>query len=264
MAFALDLDEDAIRLESAARGGEGGGAAGPGDVFAELPGEAWLAAGSTDIGGQIDKALEQFGQLGALGGVDVEREFQRQTGLDVQEDLIAWMGDAGLFVSGSSPAEVGGALVVRSKDPDTTRDALPKLRRLLDSFGIRTTDAGGALDAGFGVRIPQVPLPVTVGLKDDRFIVAVTDRGLDQAVDPGQSLGDAAPFKEASGRLEDGLEPAFYLDMGPVRELLDASGAISGKEAEQVRRVLSHFTTVIAGGKVDGEIKRGEAVAGVE
>ena len=267
VAFALDVDEDAIRIESAARGGKGEGAAGPGDVFSELPGDAWLAAGSADVGGQFERALEQFGQLGALGGVDLEQalsQIEQQTGLDVRKDLLGWMGDAGIFVSGDSPADVGGALVVRSKDPDTTRDALPKLRRLLGQFGIRTTDAGGDLDAGFGLRIPQVPLPVTMGLKGDRFVVAVTDRALEQATDTSATLGDAQAFKDAAGRLEEGIEPAFFLDMAPVRELIDASGAVEGKEAEKARRVLDHLTTVIAGGTRDGDVVRGEAVTGVE
>ena len=266
IAFSLDLDEDAIRFESAARGGEGGGSA-PGDVFAELPGEAWLAAGSADIGGQFERALEQFGQLGALGGVDVEQalsQIEQQTGLSVREDLLSWMGDAGVFVSGNGPAELGGALVVRSKDPATTREALPKLRRLLGQFGVRTSDAGGDLDAGFGVRLPQVPLPVTVGLKGDRFVIAVTDRGLQQATDTSQPLGDAQAYKDAAGRLEDGIEPAFFLDMGPVRELIDASGAVSGKDAEKARRVLDHLTTAIAGGQRDGDVARGQAITGVK
>ena len=267
VAFSLDVDEDAIRLESATEGGEAAGKGGPGEVFAALPAEAWLAAGSADIGGQIERTLEQFGQLGALGGVDLEQllgQVKQQTGLDVRKDLISWMGDAGVFMSGSSPSDVGGALVVRTTDPDTTRAALPKLRRLLEGSGMQTSDAGGSLDEGFGVRIPQVPLPITVGLKDDRFIVAVTDGALEQAVGGGDALGDAQPFKDAAGRLEDGVEPGFFVDMGPVRELLDATGAIEGEDAERARRVLDHFTTIIAGGKRDGDVARGQAVTGVK
>ena len=267
VAFALDVEEDAIRVESAALGSEGGESAGAGELLGELPGESWLAAGSADIGGQLEKALGQVSQLGALGGTNVDQvlaQIEQQTGLNVREDLLAWMGDAGIFMTGTSPAELGGALVVQSTDPDATREALPKLERLLSSAGVQTESLAEGVDEGFTVRVPQMPLPVHVGLADDRFVVAVTDQALEQATGTSETLADSQAFTDASGNLEEGVEPTLFIEMAPVIELLDGSGAIEGAEAERARRVLEHFTTIIGGGQREGDVARGQVVAGVK
>src|SRR5690606_12692628 len=72
-AFALVAESDAIRIETASIGVEGEGALDAGEMLGQVPGGAWLAVGTADIGGQLERALQQFGQLGAFGGVDIEQ-----------------------------------------------------------------------------------------------------------------------------------------------------------------------------------------------
>jgi Protein of unknown function (DUF3352) len=271
IGIALDASDDALRVETASLGvrGGGGAAAGPGEVLAGLPGDAWLAAGVSDIGGQIDRALRQFGQLGAFGGIDLEQilgQIKQQTGIDVREDLISWMGDGGLFVRGGSLSEIGGALVVKSSDPARTERVIPRLGRFLEQVAEARVSPlrRSGVDAGVTLRFEQVPLPIHLAAAGDQFVVAVTDGALDAALDPGRPLSESPAFKQAGEQLGDGIAPAFFLDVAPVRALLDETGALEGADAKRAREVLDRLTGIAAGGKREDDVQRGRLVVGVK
>lgn len=262
IAVALTAEKDLIRVDSASLGVSGEGKSGPGTVFATLPRDSWMAFGAADIGGTFGRALAQFGQLGALGGVDIEREFQRQTGLDVQKDLIAWMGDAGVFVTGTELTEVGGGLVVQSKDPAATRRAIPRIARAVARFsGASVTE----ISRGVRLRIPALPLPISMVTDDDRFILAVGENGLDAATGGGGNLDANPAFRDAQGKLGDGMKPSMFVDMGAVRELASGLGLEQqGEPGQRANRALEALTAIVAGGSRDGDIARGRLVVGVK
>jgi hypothetical protein len=263
IAVALSAEKDLIRIDTASLGVSGPASAGPGEVFATLPQDAWVAFGAADLGGTFGRALEQFGQLGALGGVDIEDEFRKQTGLDVQEDLIAWMGDAGVFVTGTEVAEVGGALVVKSKDPDATRRAIPRIGRAVSRLGgARVRETSG----GVTMRFPGLPLPVSMVLDDDRFVLAVGRSGLEAATEGSGTIADNPAFKDAQGKLGDGMKPSVFVDMGPVRELISGAGleGQGGEAGARAMKALEALTAIVAGGKREGDIARGRLIVGVK
>jgi hypothetical protein len=268
VAFALDADADAIRLETASLGVEEGGASGPGSVVEQLPGDAWLAVGTADLGGRLERSLRQIGQLGAFGGFDLEEvlgQVRSETGIDVRKDLIAWLGDAGLFVGGGSLSRLSGALVVRSKDAAKTAEVVPEIARYVRRQGVRVTSLRrDGVDAGFTARVPGMPLPIHVAAAGDRFIVAVTDAALDGALRPAQPLSESHAYKDAAGKLDDGIKPALFLDFEPIRALVDESGSVQGAEAERGRRALDHLTTLAAGSRRDGDVVQGRLVVGVK
>jgi hypothetical protein len=276
IAFSVDAEKDEISVETASIGVKGGGQAGPGSVLATLPGDAWAAVGTADLGGQVDRQLQQFSQLGALGGVNVDQaldQFRSQTGVDVREDLLSWMGDAGIYVSGSGLADIGGALVVQSKDPAKSEAAVAKIARLVRRLGqgqlaVRELKPSGGVDfdRGIQLRASGLPLPISIVSADDRFVIAVGGQALEGALKPAEALKDNAGYKEAAGRLGEGIEPQFFLNMDPIRRLLDESGAWqrAGAEADKVKRALEQLTTVAAGSKREGDVQKGELVIGVK
>jgi len=268
IAIALTAEKDLIQLDTASLGvsGGGGAATGPGKVFESLPQEAWLAAGLADVGGQISRALEQFGQLGALGGVDVQREIQRQTGLDVERDLIAWMGDAGVFVTGESVADIGGGLVVESKDRAATRRAIPRIAQAVARLGGASVGpAPSGVDAGATLRFARLPLPVALALDGDRFVIGVGEAAIEAATGGGGTLGDNPAFEAAQGRLGDGMEPAFFVDMGPVSELASTAGLEQqGEPGRRVQQALEALTAIVAGTRREGDIARARVVVTVK
>ncbi len=96
---ALRIDAAAIGLKTKAGSGDGPGAA------AAVPAGSWLSVGVGDVGGTISKAISSLGDSGATGGVDpatLLQGLQSQLGVDVRKDLLSWMGDAALFVRGTS------------------------------------------------------------------------------------------------------------------------------------------------------------------
>jgi hypothetical protein len=272
IAIGLDGDASSITAESASLGVTGEpGPSGAGEVFADLPAESWLAAGGADVGGRIEQAIEQFSQLGALSGQDPEQlldQLEAQLGIDPRRDLAAWMGDAAFFAVGDTPAEIGGGLVAKTKDAAATRRSIPRIARFLERVGQVQSKPlrQSGVDTGVTLTSPQVPLPIHMVLTDDeRFIVAVTDRALEQALKPTAALGDSQAFKDAAGKLGDGLEPQVFLNFAPVAAFVDATGAASGNAgAEQARKALDRLTTLVAGGKRDGDTARGKVVIGVK
>ena len=75
------------------------------DLAGDLPGDSWLAMAQPELGKTLNQYIELVG--GTIGGSDVlEQQFKATTGLDLQEDVVSWMGDWGVFVRGESVAEL--------------------------------------------------------------------------------------------------------------------------------------------------------------
>ena len=53
--------------------------------------------------------------------------------LDLRKDVLGWMGDAGVFVGGTTSADLGGALVIKTTDPAKTKRTMAVLERFARS-----------------------------------------------------------------------------------------------------------------------------------
>jgi hypothetical protein len=264
VAASLDVARDAIRVDAAVIGikkGTTGTGAGDGPAAAAaVPAGSWLSVGVGDVGGTLQGFLKGLGQSGATGGIDPQMLLQglkSQLGFDLQKDLLAWMGDAALFVRGTTMSDVGGALVVHSKDPAASKQAVGKLRTLLSTFGtkvgpLRGAGSGGA--TGFSVAAGPLPDGVRVAAKGDKFVIAYGKGALADALAGGRTLGDSAPFKTAAGLL-DGAKPSFFLDTPQVVKLI---GAAAGDDAgfRKAKPTLDAFGPAAAGGKSEGDVLR--------
>ena len=178
----LDVTPDAVRVDAAARGGQGGELlTGPGaaDALAALPGRSVFGLGLADVGGALQRLLDRLSSGAGLNAVGVEAmlgQLRAATGLDLRQDLLSWMGDAGLFATRD-----GGALVVHAKDAGRMRAAVGKLAplaRMLGGGSTRPLDARG-VDEGFVVDAGQAG-PIFVAAAGDRFVVAKGRRALDR------------------------------------------------------------------------------------
>lgn len=270
-ALALTADQAAVRLDTAVLGGDRQArqAADPraaSQALRALPAGALLGVGLGDVGAQLEQQIAQLGQLGALGGQDPEqilRQIEQATGLNVQEDVLAWMEQGSLFVQGASLADIGGALVVRTSDPQASLDALEKVEPLLEQAGdaeIDEVDRGGV--EGLRARFEGLPLPVFLVVAGDRFIAAVGEPALDAAVEPRGALGEDPAFSQAAGVLGEGIQPTFYAS---VPRILELARIPLGQEPafQEVSRYLDAFTAVVAGTAREGEITRGRVALGL-
>lgn len=221
-------------------------------LMPEVPGDAWLAIGQPDVGALIDSYVDLFAR--AAGGRDViEQQFQSTTGLDLNE-VTGWMGEGAVFVRGTSMAELNGALVVETSDPAATRRFIDRLGVLARSDAVLGGDVsplripGGG--AGFELRTDDVPQPIQVLVRDNRFVIAYGASAAPDALAPAQTLGDTPEYQAAAKSLE-GYEPGMYLAGAPVIELVENLGASSSPDWQMVRPYLEPLTAMIGGVKKD-------------
>jgi hypothetical protein len=255
VAASLNVAKDAVQLDAAAVGLKAGaarsasGGDGPG-AAAAVPAGSWLSVGVGDVGGAVGSALRSSAASGVTGGMDPEtllNGLKSQLGIDVQKDVLSWMGDAALFVRGTSKETLGGALVVHSKDPAASRAAVPKIRKLLMGLGV---DAGAVSSSGgttgFSVRVPLVPGgAIDIAAKGDRFVVAIGSGAARDALAGGSELGSTDPYKTAASLLGD-TKPSLFLDTPQVVKLLSSFAGNDAKWAK-AKPTLDTFGPAAAG-----------------
>lgn len=270
VAFALTADQAAVRLDSATLSGDQPQRAGDPEVASQalraVPADALLGVGLGDVGGQFQQRIDRLGRLSGFGGgrdpAQLLDQIERATRLDLEEDVLTWMEQGSLFVQGTSLADVGGALIVRTSDRQASLEAVEQLRSLLEQGGraeVEKVDSGGVE----GLRLDGQRLPVFLVVAGDRFIVAAGQPALDAALEPRGALGDDEAFGQAAGALGEGIQPTLYAS---VPGLLQLARVPLGEDpqAQQVNRYLEAFTALAAGSAREGEITRGRLALGLE
>jgi hypothetical protein len=225
------------------------------ELLTELPADSWLAIAQPDFGELLDFSIDAF--AGAVGGRDaIEEELEEATGLDLQEDVLDWMGDFGVFVRGTSVDDLDGALVVETKDEAASKRLIDRLRTLASGqvgpeLSVTPLSAPGGGE-GFTLQSPDVPKPVHLFQRDGLVVAAYGDRAASDAIDADQKLGDSAEYREATQSL-DGYEISFYLLMQPVFDLVDSTGAASDEGWQKAKPYLEPLSALVGGASSDGD-----------
>jgi Protein of unknown function (DUF3352) len=247
-AGKLALDSELVATKRSEREGAGGK-----DVSG-LPADAWLAVSLGSFGSGIAEELDQLDTLAGVDADEVEdalRTLRDDLGLDVRRDLLSWMGDASLFVRGTTLSTLGGALVVHSTDPGRSRAAVGKLGRVLrrlGGFSVRATDLEG-VDAGIAVESSEIPFRLQFAAAGDRFVIAVGDAALRDALHPATTLGDAPQFRNARKALDNvGGPPELFLDTQKLLSLAGDLGLDDDSDFRQVKPYLDVLGPIIASG----------------
>jgi hypothetical protein len=246
VAATFHADGEALRADVASVGGaEPGDPADP-EMVAGLTGEAWLAAGTGEIGPRLKEQLESLGASEAMLGM-----LGAQAGLDIQRDLLDWMGEGAVFALGDDPGSLGGALVVRSKDPAATRAAIGKIGGLVSRFanGVEAEPLRAAgVDEGITLQPPGASMGIHIAAAGDLFVVAAGDEALKEAISPSSRLGDAPDFRAAAATLGEDLQPTTYVGVGRLGALAGAAG----KGSPELRATLERFTALVAADRGEG------------
>jgi Protein of unknown function (DUF3352) len=249
LVATFDVDSDGVSFEADAPAslakslpffGQGS------DLVEELPADSWLALAQPDLGKVLDYYIEAFGA--SVGGRDlIESQFRSATGLDLDRDLLDWMGDFAVFVRGTSVADLGGGLVIETSDPAASARLISRLGQLTQrSQGTRvqpySAPGGGR---GITLRDSDVPAPIHVFQSDDRFVVAYGDAAAEDAVAPAERLGDSPEFQRAAKSI-DGYTVNLYLAVAPVLELAD-SEAGGDPDWQSAKPYLEPLAALISG-----------------
>jgi hypothetical protein len=216
---------------------------------ADLPADSWLAIAQPDLGKTISYLVDAFG--GLAGGRDMlAQQLKAATGLDLDKDVISWMGDWSLFVRGESVAELNGALVVETSDEAASARFIAAVARLAR----KSADAQvTATDGGVTLSSPDVPEPIHLFQRDGKVVLAYGDAAAADAVDPGEKLGDTQAYKDAEEALGGDYNLSVYLGFEPILALVDSTGAGDDEGWQKVKPYLAPLGALVVGAKKDGD-----------
>jgi uncharacterized protein DUF3352 len=257
LVATLDADKDGVVFEGTvpAEIGRASLFGQASDLVEELPGDSWLALGQSDFGKLLDFYVGAFG--GVAGGRDaIEQQFKATTGLDIQKDVIDWMGDFGIFVRGKSVPDLDGALIVETKDEAASGRFIAALERLAKTqgqgavrIGPLTAPGGGK---GFTAQGSDIPKPIHVFQKSGRVVFAYGDAAASDAVNPANKLGDTAEYTAATESLGD-YDVSFYLLTRPILELVDSTEAATDADWQKAKPYLEPLSALVGGTSGDGD-----------
>ena len=236
-------------------------------VLSQLPGDAWAALGLGDVGGTLKRALAQFASGGIGAGVvqTLEGQLRAVTGLDVNRDIIAAIGDVGLFASGTSLLTVGGGAVITAPDPAAARRLVAKLGALISRrgarSGVRVTAASVGGARGVAIRSRRLPGAINLVVAGHRLVAAYGDAATRSALRPTRKLGDSPDFQQAAATLGNGATAALYVSFAPIASLVGSSG---GRNAAEAQRVLSALKNLVIGGSTQGGTATGKIVVNLK
>ena len=212
-------------------GGEAGGVlnSAPLAFIASLPTDSWLAAGMTGAGEAVQNAVDAAVGGGLLSGAirfGVEQRIKSTTGLDLNNDIIAALGDIGLFGRGVRPAQSGVGAVVRSRESGVLEDAVPRYAQFIASRRPGTTATEVPVPGGKGVSLtaPRMKMPLVLLARGDRGVAASGLATARAGLNPGAGVGSTAGFRRARAKLG-GIPMLAYLSIEP---LVARAGAAPG------------------------------------
>ncbi len=261
--FVLSARSDGVSLESSSAMPEGeevdalAGLYEGTDVIRSLPADAWAAFGVPNLGDTASALIDMVSEMpGAENArAQANQAVQAELGLDLEEDILSWMGDTAFFVQGTNFQEMSGGMVMESDDPDATRTVLDKVRGRIEAQQVPTSDEQRGDYEGFSIQA-GLPAPISA-LVADRLVVTYGEKATEAAVEPDETLGDDATFQTASDALGDDYQPSFYVDMTSVLELVDFARGFSGETddtyEQDVKPWLDPLSYVVAGSRRDGD-----------
>jgi Protein of unknown function (DUF3352) len=239
------VPEGPLRTLSTLFGGTGS------ELIRDLPGDAWGAFAIPNVGEGAQTLFRSF--AGALGGAALSAQLKEQTGLDLEQDIFSWIGDAGIFVRGASEAELDGALVIESTDDERASAAFGKLIGLIGKEEGATPDPielDGA-ESAFSFTTPDADKPIVLARGSGRVVAAYGEEAARAALAPASKLGDSELYGDAKAALGD-REPSMLLSMPAVITLVDAIGETDADWAE-AKPYLEALGAITSGGSADGD-----------
>jgi hypothetical protein len=249
----VDADEDGVAFEGSVPQGSanvlpflGQGS----ELIEDLPADSWLAMAQPDF----DKTLDFFigSAAGFAGGREViERQFKAATGLDLQRDVLDWMGDFAVFVRGSGENNVNGALIIETSDEAASGRLIERLRKLAETQADNPGDRVVPLSApgggeGFTLVSPSIPRPLHLFQRGGRVVLAFGDEAAAEGVEASQPLGESADFTQAAESLGD-YDVSFYVAVQPILDLVESTAAASDADWQKAKPYLEPLDALVGG-----------------
>jgi hypothetical protein len=258
---ALTASADNIEID--ATGGSNGLDTPESTLIGDVPSQAWLAFGIGNLGDTVKRSLDQVKDQ--IPNFDsVQQQIESTTGSSLGQ-LEGSLGDAVIYVEGTTESTLTGALVVQTKDADLTGRLLNQLQGLLQlgSGGIKPLRLSGG-GTGFQINDPSVaPRPVEIAQQGDKLVVGYGPNSAEQTLTPAQKLADAPAFTTAHGQVSS-LGTDLFLDFPSVFTLAESSGAKSDPGYQQAKPYLDALSYLVTGSGSKDDQAEFKAVLGLK
>jgi hypothetical protein len=261
VAGALTASGDKVQLE--AKGGSTGLDTPESSLIADVPGQSWVALGVGNLGDTLKKELDQLKDQ--IPNFDsVVQQIQSTTGSSL-EQLTASLGDAVIYVQGTTQQTLTGALIVQSKDTELTGRLLSQFQGLLQlgSSGVKPLHLSGG-GSGFQINDPSVaPRPVEVAQQGDKIVIGYGAGSAEASLTPAQTLSDSPTFSTAHDQISS-LGTDLFVDLKSVFALAESSGAKSDPSYVQAKPYLDALSYVVTGSGSSGDQADFKAILGLK
>jgi len=261
VAGALTATADSLQID--ARGGSAGVDTPESSLIGAVPSQAWVAFGIGDLGDVAKRTLDQF--KSSIPNFDsIAQQIQSTTGSSLDQ-LTGSLGDAVIYVEGTTLSTLTGALVVQTKDAQLTGRLFGQLQGLLrlGGGGVRPLHLSGG-GTGFQINDRSVaPVPVELAQQGDRFVIGYGANSAERSLTPAQTLSDSPTFSAARGQVSS-LGTDLFLDFPSVFALAESTGAKSDPGYRQAKPYLDALGYLVTGSGSDDDKAEFKAVLGLK
>src|SRR5262249_14126298 len=180
-------------------------------LIGDVPAQSWLAVGVANLGDVVKRTLDQVkDQIQNYNAV--VQQIQQSTGSSLDQ-LTGSLGDAALYVQGTTGSTLTAALVVQTTNPDLTGRLLAQFQTLaqLGGAAIKPLRLSGG-GTGFQIKDRSfATAPVELAQQGDRLVIGYGAHSAERTLTPSRTLNDSPTFSIAKGQVSD-LGTDFFLD----------------------------------------------------
>ena len=259
VAGALTASADSVQLE--ATGGNNGVDTPESSLIGNVPGQSWLALGIGNLGDNLSHSIDQLKeQLPNFAAI--QQQIEQTTGSSL-EQLTGSLGDAALYVQGTTQSTLSGALVIQSKDTQLTGRLLSQLQGLLQIGGqIKPLQLSGG-GTGFQMSDPSLAQPIELAEQGDKIVIGYGAGSAQASLAPAQTLSSSPTFSAAKGQVSS-LGTDLFLNLQSIFALAESSGAKSDPQYQQAKPYLNALNYVVTGSGSSGDKAEFKAVLGLK
>jgi Protein of unknown function (DUF3352) len=244
-------------------------------VLRGLPGSAWLAIGIGDLGKTVGnstqglRALASLASGVSLGSISLGAAFAPLSShaLDVQRDLLSWMGATGVYVSGSSVLSLQAAVVITSKNPARSRAAVATLAQAYREAGGQTSPTSvPGTETAVTVKLPNFPLTLTLAYGQGKFVAGIGPASVQEALSPQSTLAGTSNYNAAASALGQGIQPSALVEVHTLSGLIESLGLNETPGFSGFASAIAPLSAIAVGGgeSLPGGVKRARVVLGLQ
>ena len=235
-------------------------------LLESLPATAVLGFATPDFGKSFAEGIHGFSETGVPGQFEpgeLEAALE-QIGINL-ESLGENLGDAGGFVEGTGIGNIGGAMVIETKNGAEAKQLIGGIGLVLQATGTEGVTATNGEITGFSVHSSKLgSQPLIFGTAGEKIVIAYGAKAAARALKSStKTLGTTADFEAAKGTL--GSTPiSVFIDGRPGLELLEE--ALPTEEAEKLataRPYLEKISYAAVGSEKTGQTTTAKVIVGL-